>query len=59
MNRFILGDSRGREIAGRIDATIARLPGLGWFDRLMRSREESLARLGRLQPAFSPMSAGD
>jgi hypothetical protein len=59
MNRFILGDSRGREIAARIDAAIARLPGLAWFDRLTRSREESLARLGRLQPAFSPISAGD
>lgn len=56
MNRFILGDARGREIAARIDATIARLPGLGWFDRLTRSREESLARIGRVEPAFSPAS---
>ena len=45
MNRFILGDSRSREIAARLDATITRLPGLAWFDRLTRSREESLARI--------------
>ena len=28
MNRFILGDARGEEVAARIDATIAKLPGL-------------------------------
>ena len=39
---FILGDSQGAEIARRIDTTIAGLPGLGWFDRLSRSREEAL-----------------
>jgi hypothetical protein len=59
MNRFILGDSRGGEVAARIDATIAKLPGLAWFDRLTRSREESLTRLGRIEPALSPMIAAD
>ncbi len=39
---FILGDLQGAQIAHRIDATIAKLPGLGWFDRLSRSREEAL-----------------
>jgi rubrerythrin len=39
---FILGEPEGVEIARRIDTTIARLPGLGWFDRLSRSREEAL-----------------
>jgi fatty acid desaturase len=43
---FILGDPQGAEIARRIDATIARLPGLGWFDRLTRSREEALLHCG-------------
>jgi hypothetical protein len=36
---FILGDSDGEEIAHRIDRTIAKLPGLQWFDRLSRSRD--------------------
>jgi len=53
MNRFVLGDSRGAEIAARIDATIAKLPGLSWFDRLKRSREDSLARLGKLAPGLA------
>jgi hypothetical protein len=59
MNRFILGDSRGGEVAARIDDTIGKLPGLAWFDRLARSRVESLARLGRTEQAFSPMIAAD
>jgi hypothetical protein len=39
---FILGDPEGSEIARRIDATIAKLPGLEWFNCLTRSREEAL-----------------
>jgi len=31
-NRFILGDSRGGQVAARIDAIIGRLPSLAWFD---------------------------
>jgi hypothetical protein len=42
---FILGDPQGAEIARRIDASIARLPGLEWFDRLERSRDEALLDL--------------
>jgi len=59
MNRFILGDPRGGEVAARIDATIGKLPGLAWFDRLARSSEESLTRLGRIEPALSSMIAAD
>jgi hypothetical protein len=43
---FILGDPQGAEIARRIDATIAKLPGLAWFDRLTPSREEALRHCG-------------
>jgi rubrerythrin len=50
---FILGDSMGAQIAARIDQTIAKLPGLGWFDRLTRSREEAL-RKARYVPAQRP-----
>ena len=39
---FILGDPDGAEIASRIDETIAKLPGLQWFDRLTQSRAEAL-----------------
>jgi hypothetical protein len=41
---FILGDPEGVEIAQRIDATIAKLPGMEWFDRLNASREEALVK---------------
>ena len=46
-------------IAARIDSTIGKRPGLAWFDRLTQLREESIARLGRTEPAFSPMIAAD
>jgi len=39
---FILGDPQGEEIARRIDATIAKLPGMEWFDRLQQSRAEAM-----------------
>jgi hypothetical protein len=42
---FILGDPEGEQIARRIDATIARLPGLEWFDCLSRSRDEALEEM--------------
>jgi hypothetical protein len=41
---FILGDPQGAEIARRIDETIAKLPGMEWFDRLSVSREDAIAR---------------
>ncbi|MCI0354100.1 MAG: acyl-ACP desaturase [Acidobacteria bacterium] len=46
MMRYILGDAPGAEIARRIDATIARLPGLDWFDGISRNREAALVRAG-------------
>ena len=57
MNRFILGDSGGQEVAARIDATIGKLPGLSWFDRLSRSRLDSQARLGAQEPSLAPTAA--
>ena len=51
MNRFILGDSLGAQVAARIDATIARLPGMNWFNLLSRTREDAIRRLGPLAPS--------
>ena len=42
---FILGDPDGEQLAQRIDSTIARLPGMEWFNCLMRCREEALNAL--------------
>ncbi len=53
---FILGDPDGAEIASRIDETIAKLPGLQWFDRLMQSREEAL-RAARSEMGSRPVVA--
>jgi len=39
--------ARRISIARRIDATIAKLPGLHWFDRLSCSREEALLQVNR------------
>ncbi len=41
---YILSDAAGEQVARRIDATIAKLPGMAWFDSLTRSREEILER---------------
>jgi hypothetical protein len=43
---YVLNGVEGEKIARRIDAMIAKLPGLGWFNRLWLSREESLRRRG-------------
>lgn len=51
MNRFILGDSLGAQVASRIDATIAKLPGMDWFKLMSRTRADALRRLGPLAPA--------
>jgi rubrerythrin len=40
--RYVLNGTEGETVARRIDAMIAKLPGLQWFDRLHRSRQESL-----------------
>lgn len=50
ISRFVLGDGPGAAVAARIDATIAKLPGLAWFDRLTLTRAASL-------PATSPAAA--
>ena len=42
---FILGDPEGAEIAHRIDSTIAKLPGLDWFQCLTDSRDQALRLL--------------
>jgi rubrerythrin len=39
---YILNGPEGETVARRIDETIAKLPGLGWFDRLSASRDASL-----------------
>jgi rubrerythrin len=41
---YILADASGAQVARRIDATIAKLPGMEWFNRMTRSREASLAQ---------------
>jgi hypothetical protein len=56
---FILGDSMGAQIAARIDQTIAKLPGLEWFDRLTRSREEALQKMARTPMNVPAIASGD
>jgi len=41
--QFIFGDREGLEIVQRIDASISRLPGMGWFNLLSQMREEAVA----------------
>jgi hypothetical protein len=54
---FILGDPEGEQIARKIDSTIAKLPGLEWFDRLSRSREEALRRPEQWNKPLAPRLA--
>jgi hypothetical protein len=54
---FILGDPQGAEIARRIDATIAKLPGMEWFDRLSRSREHALLQGSGKTPSLHSLPA--
>jgi len=56
---FILGDSMGAQIAARIDQTIAKLPGLEWFNRLTRSREDALLKMGQAQFSEPAIATGD
>lgn len=44
---YVLQGSEGEKISRRIDETIAKLPGLEWFDRLTLSRAESLAQVSK------------
>jgi len=57
MNRFILGDSLGAQVAARIDATIAKLPGMSWFNLMCRTREDALRRLGPVLPTSLDLAA--
>ncbi len=43
ISRFVLGGGPGAVVANRIDATIAKLPGMAWFDRLRLTREATLS----------------
>jgi len=45
---YILNGPEGATVARRIDETIAKLPGLQWFDRLSASRAASLKDRGLL-----------
>ncbi len=51
---FILGNPEGAEIARRIDTTIAKLPGLEWFDRMSSSRDEALEAMGKEKEMSCP-----
>lgn len=42
MLKYMLQGSEGEKIAKRIDETIAKLPGLGWFNGLTANRAKSL-----------------
>jgi rubrerythrin len=42
---YIFGDEEGRKSVCQVDATIRKLPGLGWFDRLEASVRENCQRL--------------
>lgn len=50
---YILSDAAGAQVARRIDETIAKLPGMEWFDRLSRSRDESLKKTAFIRPQDS------
>jgi rubrerythrin len=50
ISRFVLGGGPGAVVANRIDLTIARLPGMGWFDRLRLTREAALGASNHLHP---------
>jgi hypothetical protein len=52
IGHYILGDAAGSAVAERIDLTIARLPGMGWFRGLSATREASLKRRRQTVPAM-------
>jgi len=58
IGHYILGDASGAEVAARIDQTIARLPGMGFFRGLSDTREASLKRRLQAAPAMiAPVTA--
>ena len=52
IGNYILGDASGAVVAERIDQTIARLPGMGWFRGLSETRDASLRRPQQGGPAM-------
>ena len=51
IGNYILGDASGATVAARIDHTIAKLPGMKWFQGLSATREASQARHQTAAPA--------
>ncbi len=57
---FLFGDPASREDFDGIAPTIARLPGMGWFDLTTRFREGALVEFERMAPeAFARHRAAD
>jgi hypothetical protein len=54
--RFLWGEAGAHAV--RRDP-VRKLPGLGWFDRVTRSRQDSLERLGTLERPLSAIAASD
>jgi len=57
ISRFVLGDERGATVASRIDSTIARLPGMAWFNRLTLTRAASFIEPASAGSALEPAGA--
>ena len=57
--RFIFDDEAGRESIAYVDRTIAKLPGLGWFNMVGHSFERALAATASAAPgpASPPLGA--
>jgi rubrerythrin len=47
---YVFGDERGQQAAHHVDATIAKLPGLEWFDRVESYVKRSCQRLVKEAP---------
>jgi hypothetical protein len=45
MIRFVFGDGLGARAARRIDSTMARLPGLAWFNLLSQETRAAVSPL--------------
>jgi hypothetical protein len=56
--RFTFGDAAGRETVAYIDRTIAKLPGLAWFNMVTHSLNRALAALPALPTGGVPQPLG-
>jgi rubrerythrin len=56
---YMLSGNEGLQVARRIDQTIAKLPGLEWFDRMEYSRQECMRRRAQAKkaPSSNPILA--